>query len=108
MIRKSAVFLLLVAPALAKDWPLPAERTGLMYVAGAGSNNVGEYLPNGTLLRTITHPTMLQPQGIAVDDQGNLIVVCQNVSRVLRVDLTGALIQSILNSNLTLGSGIAR
>jgi sugar lactone lactonase YvrE len=87
---------------------LPPQRTGLLYITGSGSDNVGEYLPDGTLLRTITNPNMQTPRGVAVDDFGNLAVVCQDSDRILILDLEGQLLQTVTHPDLTNGTGISR
>jgi hypothetical protein len=94
--------------AAPQDPPLPPQRTGLLYITGSTSNNVGEYLPDGTLLRTITNSNMQTPRGVAVDDFGNLVVVCQNSDRILILDLEGQLLQTITHPDLTNGTGISR
>lgn len=101
--------LLVLALALAPvEWPLPPSHTGLLYLSGYQSNNVGEYLPDGTLLRTFSVPNMIQPRGIAVDQQGDLVVVCQGSQRILRLDLLGNVIQTITHPDLTSGTGISQ
>lgn len=92
----------------AGDLPLPPSQTGLLYVSGFSTNNVGEYAPDGTLLRTLSAPGMQQPRGIAVDDAGNLVVVSQASDRIQVIDLNGDLLQEIVHPDLTSGTGIAR
>ena len=94
-------------PAAAANWPLPPSRTGLLYLSGYGSNNLGEYLPDGTLLRTLSTPDMTRPRGVAVDDEGNLIVVCEGSARILRMDLAGNVLQTITHPDLGSGTGLA-
>jgi CheY-like chemotaxis protein len=96
------------AASTPQDPPLPPQRTGLLYITGSGSDNVGEYLPDGTLLRTITNPNMQTPRGVAVDDFGNLAVVCQDSDRILILDLEGQLLQTVTHPDLTNGTGISR
>ena len=91
-----------------QGWLLPPAQTGNLYVSGYSSGNVGEYLPDGTLLRTFTHPTMTNPRGVAVDDDGNLIVVVQTSSRVLRLAPDGTYLQTVTHPDLTSGTGISR
>lgn len=96
------------AIAAAQDPPLPPQRTGLLYVTGSTSDNIGEYAPDGTLLRTISHPNMQTPRGVALDDWGNLAVVCQDSDRILILDLEGQLLQTVTHPDLTNGTGISR
>ena len=90
------------------DPPLPPERTGLLYVSGYGSDNVGEYLPDGTLVRTFGDPGMKLPRGVAVDAHGNVVVVCQGSQRIQVFDLEGAILAEVTHPDLTSGTGIAR
>ncbi|MFT7484269.1 MAG: sugar lactone lactonase YvrE [Candidatus Paceibacteria bacterium] len=109
MLRTSLTLTLALSPALqAQTSPLPPQRTGVYYVSGSNSGNVGEYAPDGTLLRTFTSPDLQGPRGIAVDDLGNLVVNCANSDRILVFDLEGLLIKTVSHPNLTLGTGIAR
>ncbi len=77
-------------------------------MSGFSTNNVGEYAPDGTLLRTISVPGMQQPRGVAVDDAGNLVVVSQASDRIQVIDLNGDLLQEVVHPDLTNGTGIAR
>ncbi len=90
------------------DTPLPPSHTGLLYVSGFSSSNVVELAPDGTLLRTFGTSSTVQPRGVAVDDLGNVIVVCQATDRIQIFDLNGLLIQEITHTDLTSGTGISR
>lgn len=91
-----------------RDWPLPPERTGMLYLSGSSSNNIGEFLPDGTLLRTISASNLTQPRGITTDDAGNLVVVCEGSQRILILDLDGNVLQTVTHPDLTQGTGIAQ
>jgi len=104
------LILLLVAPAGAPagEPPLPPERTGLLYVSGFSSDNVGEYLPDGTLLRTFTAAGLDQPRGVGIDESGNVVVVGQGSDKIYIFDLDGNLINEVSHPDLTSGTGLAR
>ena len=108
MTRLLITVVTLASAVAAQGWPLPPTQTGNLYISGYSSANVGEYLPDGTLLRTLTHPTMTNPRGVAVDDDGNLIVVVQTNSRILRLAPDGTHLQTVTHPDLTSGTGISR
>lgn len=90
------------------DVPLPPSHTGLLYVSGFSTDNVVELAPDGTLLRTFGTMNTRQPRGVAVDDYGNVVVVCQASDRVQVFDLAGTLIREVTHPDLTNGTGISR
>jgi sugar lactone lactonase YvrE len=66
---------------------------GDVWVAQWGKNDVKELSPEGSLLRTITNTedkhcakSLDRPRGIALDSKGNLWVVDQNNSRILKLN----------------------
>ncbi len=88
--------------------PLPPTATGLLYLSGSTGQVIAECQPNGTVLRTLAPAGMVTPRGIAFDDDGNLMIVCEGSARILRVRLDGTVLQTIQHPDLTLGTGIAR
>lgn len=100
--------MLLATAATAQGWPLPPSDTGNLFISGFGSHNVGEFLKDGTLVRTFTHSTMIQPRGLAVEVDGTIVVVVQQNARVLRFAPDGTLVQTITHPDLTSGTGISR
>ncbi len=98
----------LIAFAAVGDPPLPPSHTGLLYVSGFNSDNVVELAPDGTLLRTFGTAQTVQPRGVAVDELGNVIVVCQATDRIQIFDLSGLLLQEITHPDLTSGTGISQ
>jgi len=98
----------LLPPAAGDGPPLPPDRTGRLYVSGYSSDDVGEFLPDGTLLRTFTAPGMLRPRGVAVDDSGNVVVVGEGNPRIFVFDLEGELLREVTHPELTSGTGLAR
>lgn len=97
-----------IAALPAQGWPLPPTKTGNLYVSGYSSNNVGEFRKDGSLVRTFTHATMSNPRGLAVEDDGTIVVVVQTNARILRMSPDGALLQTITHPDLTSGTGISR
>ena len=87
---------------------LPPPRTGLLYISGYTSDNIGEYLPDGTLLRTVSHPSMDAPRGLGIDSLGRLVAVCQGSDRLLFFDHDLNVQQEIQHPDLTSGTGIGR
>jgi len=108
MLRTALALTLLATAVTAQGWPLPPTDTGNLFVSGFGSNNVGEFKKDGTLVRTFTHPTMNQPRGLAIEGDGTIVVVVQQSSRVLRFAPDGTLVQTITHPDLTSGTGISR
>lgn len=106
--RAVAAALAATAAAAAQGWPLPPDKTGNLYVSGYSSNNVGEFRKDGTLVRTFSHPTMINPRGLAVEDDGTIVVVVQTGSRILRLSPDGALLSTVTHPDLTSGTGISR
>lgn len=109
MLRTLFALVTLLSPALgAQVSSLPPKHTGVYYVSGSNSSNVGEYAPDGTLLRTFSAPDLTGPRGIAVDDYGNVVVNCAISDKLLVFDLEGVEILNISHPDLTQGTGIAR
>ncbi|MFT5151511.1 MAG: streptogramin lyase, partial [Planctomycetota bacterium] len=103
-----ALFLMISPGADAQTALLPPQHTGLYYVSGSSSHNVGEYAPDGSLLRIITAPLLQGPRGIAVDEHGSLVVNCAGSDTILVFDLEGTQLRTISHPDLTQGTGIAR
>lgn len=108
MMRIAMLMVLGGSVATAQGWPLPPARTGNLYVSGFSSGNIGEFRKDGSLVRTFSHPTMLNPRGLAVEDDGTLVVVVQTNSRILRLAPDGTLLQTVTHPDLTSGTGISR
>jgi streptogramin lyase len=88
--------------------PLPPRHTGLLYMSGSLSNNIGEYLPDGTLVRTISVANMKTPRGVAVDANGNLVVSNQGSDRIQIIDQNGVLLGTVQHADLNNTTGLAR
>jgi len=104
-------FLLLLLPGLpagAQAPPLPPRHTGHLYISGYASDNVGEYLPDGTLVRTFQAPGMRQPRGVAVDPYGNVAVVGQGSAAIHLFTPDGQLLRTVTHPDLVSGTGLAR
>lgn len=98
----------LLTAAIGGEPPLPPSQTGLLYVSGFGTSNVVELAPDGTLLRTFGDANTVRPRGVAVDDLGNVVVVCQGSDRIQVFDLAGTLLREVTHPDLTNGTGISR
>lgn len=96
------------AEAQVRSYPLPPRHTGLLYLSGWATDDVGEFTHDGTPLRRITVPDMRRPRGVAVDDDGRLVVVSEGSARIQIVDLDGALVRTVQHGDLTSGTGVAR
>ncbi|MCP3917599.1 MAG: hypothetical protein GY711_18800 [bacterium] len=104
----TALLLALAPPALADDPPLPPQHTGRIYITGYYSDNIGEFLPDMTPLRTFTAPGLDRPRGITTDDEGNLVVVSQGSDRIFVFDLEGTVVREVVHPDLTNGTGLAQ
>lgn len=86
---------------------LPPTRTGLLYVSGTASHTIGEFQPDGTLVRTIAPAGLLNPRGIGIDATGNLMVVSQTNAAVRRIARDGTVLSVFTFPELVSGTGIA-
>jgi streptogramin lyase len=87
--------------------PLPPRHAGLLYMSGSLSNNIGEYLPDGTLVRTLSVANIQTPRGVAMDEKGNLVVANQGSDRVQVIDQNGVLLGTVFNPDLNNTTGLA-
>jgi hypothetical protein len=76
---------------LLTDVQIAADSAGNVYVPVVPANEVLEYSPSGTLLKTFTGSgagALKEPTGVAVDSSGNLWVAGNN--RIVELDSSGA------------------
>ncbi len=78
---------------LLTDVQIAADSTGNVYVPVVPDNEVLEYSPSGTLLKTFTGSgagALKEPTGVAVDSSGNLWVADSGNNRIVELDSGGA------------------
>ncbi len=75
------------------DVQIAADSAGNVYVPNPAGNEVLEYSPSGTLLKTFTGfgaSAPKEPTGVAIDSSGNLWVADSGNNRVVELDSGGA------------------
>ena len=75
------------------DVQIAADSAGNVYVPVAPENEVLEYSPSGTLLKTFTGSgagALKEPTGVAIDSSGNLWVADSGNNRIVELDSSGA------------------
>ena len=75
------------------DVQIAADSAGNVYVPVVPENEVLEYSPTGTLLKTFTGSgagALKEPTGVAVDSSGNLWVADSGNNRIVELDSSGA------------------
>lgn len=75
------------------DVQIAADSAGNVYVPVAPENEVLEYSPSGTLLKTFTGSgagALKEPTGVAIDSSGNLWVADSANNRIVELDSSGA------------------
>jgi Mal s 1 allergenic protein-like len=78
---------------LLSDVQIAADSAGNVYVPVAPENEVLEYSPGGTLLKTFTGSgagALKEPTGVAVDSSGNLWVADSGNDRIVELDSSDA------------------
>ena len=75
------------------DVQIAADSAGNVYVPVVPENEVLEYSPSGTLLKTFTGSgagALKEPTGVAIDSSGNLWVADAGNNRIVELDSSGA------------------
>jgi hypothetical protein len=75
------------------DVQIAADSAGNVYVPVVSENEVLEYSPSGTLLKTFTGSgagALKEPFGVAIDSSGNLWVADSGNERIVELDSSGA------------------
>ena len=75
------------------DVKIAADSAGDVYVPNPLENDVLEYSPSGTLLKTFTGSgagALKEPAGVAIDSSGNLWVADSGNNRLVELDSSGA------------------
>ncbi len=75
------------------DVQIAADSAGNVYVPVVPDNEVLEYSPSGTLLKTFTGSgagALKEPTGVAIDSSGDLWVADSGNSRIVELDSSGA------------------
>ncbi len=75
------------------DVQIAADSAGNVYVPVVSENEVLEYSPSGTLLKTFTGSgagALKEPTGVAVDSSGDLWVADAGNNRIVELDSSGA------------------
>jgi hypothetical protein len=73
------------------DVQIAADSAGNVYVPNPAENEVLEYSPSGTLLKTFTGSGALdEPTGVAIDSSGDLWVANAGNGRIVELDSSGA------------------
>ncbi len=75
------------------DVQIAADSAGNVYVPVVPANEVLEYSPSGTLLKTFTGSgsgALKEPTGVAIDSSGNLWVADYGNNRIVEFDSSGA------------------
>ncbi len=75
------------------DVQIAADSAGNVYVPVVPDNEVLEYSPSGTLLKTFTGSgvgALKEPTGVAIDSSGNLWVADAGNNRIVELDSSGA------------------
>jgi hypothetical protein len=75
------------------DVQIAADSAGDVYVANPAANEVLEYSPSGTLLKTFTGSgagALKEPTGVAIDSSGDLWVADSGDNRIVELDSSGA------------------
>ena len=75
------------------DVQIAADSAGNVYVPVLPENEVLEYSPSGTLLKTFTGSgagALKEPTGVAIDSSGNLWVADSGNNRIVELDSSGA------------------
>ena len=78
---------------LVTDVQIAADSAGNVYVPVVPENEVLEYSPSGTLLKTFTGAgagALKEPTGVAIDSSGNLWVADSGDNRIVELDSSGA------------------
>ncbi len=79
-------------PFLVTDVQIAADSAGDVYVPNPPENEVLEYSPGGTLLKTFTGSgagALKEPTGVAIDSSGNLWVADFGNNRIVELDPSG-------------------
>ncbi len=77
------------------DVQIAADSAGNVYVPNPPENEVLEYSPGGTLLKTFTGAGALkEPTGVAIDSSGDLWVADSGNGRIVELDSSGAPVEA--------------
>jgi hypothetical protein len=81
---------------LVTDVQIAVDSAGNVYVPVASQNEVLEYSPSGTLLKTFTGSgagALKKPTGVAIDSSGDLWVADSGNNRIVELDSSGASVE---------------